>query len=89
MSKQRSKGKDINYKEYQMSDYLLPNENLNNIEDQRYLFAIRNKMIDIPSNFGKESKCICGEMENMTSVCIGRWKNWVNGKNSTVGNIER
>ena len=90
LSKQRSKGKDINYKEYQMSDYLLPNENLNDIEDQRYLFAIRNKMIDIPSNFGKESKCICKEMENMSHIynCrkMNNEQNVIKFENSTMEN---
>ena len=30
-----------------MANYLLPNENIKSIEDQRYLFAVRNEMIDI------------------------------------------
>ena len=68
LKKQRSKGKDIDYQEYQMADYLLPNNSLKNIEDQRYLFAIRNKMINIPSNFGKTVKCICEEIESMSHI---------------------
>ena len=68
LEKQRSKGKNIIYEEFCMADYLLPNDNLNNIEDQRYLFSIRNRMINIPSNFGKEAKCICGEIENMLHI---------------------
>ena len=51
-----------------MADYLLPNNSLKNIEDQRYLFAIRNKMIDIPSNFGKTVKCNCEEIESMSHI---------------------
>ena len=55
-----------------MADYLLPNDNLNNIEDQRYLFAIRNIITSIPSNFGKKAKCTCGEFENMAHIYICR-----------------
>ena len=59
LKKRKRKGNEIIYSELQMADYLLPNENINNIEDQRYLFAIRNKMINIPTNFGKYSNCKC------------------------------
>ena len=51
-----------------MADYLLPNDNIKTIEDQRYLFSIRNKMINIPSNFGKYSKCKCGKDEDMSHI---------------------
>ena len=47
LEKQRSKGKNIIYEEFCITDYLLPNDNLNNIEDQRYIFAIRNIIINI------------------------------------------
>ena len=66
LNKQRNKGKEIKYNEFQMAEYLLPNEILKSIEDQRYLFAIRNKMIEIPANFGKYEKCIRGENEKMS-----------------------
>ena len=43
-----------------------------NIEDQRTIFAIRNKMIIIPSNFvSKENniiKCICQNIEEMKHI---------------------
>ena len=67
---------EIRYEEFQMAEYLLPNETLKNIEDQQYLFAMRNKMIEIPANIGKEEKCICGETENMSHVyyCYGEKK---------------
>ena len=60
-----------------LAEYLLPNETLKNIEDQQYLFAMRNKMIEIPANIGKEEKCICGETENMSHVyyCYGKKEN--------------
>ena len=73
LNKQRNKGGEIEYKEFQMAEYLLPNETIKSIEDQRYLFAIRNKMIEIPVNFGKDEKCICGEKEKMSHIyyCYG------------------
>ena len=57
LNKRKRKGNEIIYSELQMADYLLPNENIKSIEDQRYLFAIRNKMINIPTNFGKYLNC--------------------------------
>ena len=54
MKKQRNKGKEITYKEFQIAEYLMPNETMKNVEDQRYLLAIRNKMINILANIGKE-----------------------------------
>ena len=73
LNKQRNKGKEIKYKEFQMAEYLLPNEILKSIEDQRYLFAIRNKMIEIPANIGKDENCICGKQEKMSHIydCYG------------------
>ena len=51
-----------------MAEYLLPNDTLKDVEEQRYLFAIRNRMIDIPMNFGKQSNCFCGEKETMSHI---------------------
>ena len=68
LGKQRSKGKEINYREFHMAEYLLPNDVFKDVEDQRYLFAIRNRMIDIPINFGNQSKCFCGEKETMSHI---------------------
>ena len=56
----------------EMSDYLLPtNKNLT-IEQKRRLFAIKNKMIDIPSNFSSriETRCQCGSIENMEHIYL-------------------
>ena len=63
----------MKYNDFQMAEYLLPNEILKSIEDQRYLFAIRNKMIEIPANIGKDEKCICGKQEKMSHIyyCYG------------------
>ena len=39
------------------------------IEEKRELFALRNRMTDIPNNFGKkEEKCVCGTLETMSHI---------------------
>ena len=54
-----------------MSEYLLPNEELS-IEQQRYIFEIRNEMTNIKSNFCSEKEnittCVCGKKENMEHI---------------------
>ena len=71
MNKRGSKGKEIIYNEIQTTEYLPPNEELNK-EEQRTIFSIRNRMINIPSNFvSKEnniSKCICNQTENLKHI---------------------
>ena len=47
LKKRGSKGKEIQYTDIQTAEYLLPNNELN-IDDQRTIFAIRNRRIDIP-----------------------------------------
>ena len=47
-----------------MAEYLSPNYEQLSLNDQRYIFAIRNRMIEIEHNFRKQllkEKCICGE----------------------------
>ena len=44
------KGSNIEYKSMKMAEYLSPLSTGISIEDRRKLFAIRNNMIDIPSN---------------------------------------
>ena len=47
-----------------MAEYLSPNYEQLSLNDQRYIFAIRNRMIEIEHNFRKqlpEENCICGE----------------------------
>ena len=51
-----------------MAEYLLPNDKGITIEDQQYLFGIRNKMVKIPANFGSSSKCVCGMNEEMCHI---------------------
>ena len=60
MKKRKSKGSELSYPEFQMAEYLLPNDKGITIEDQQYLFGIRNKMVKIPANFGTSFNCVCG-----------------------------
>ena len=40
-----------------------------NIEDKRKMFALRNRMTQIPYNYGKkEEKCVCGTVETMQHI---------------------
>ena len=67
--KQRNKGGEIFYSKLQMSEYLLPNSIFSN-ETKREVFAMRNKMVNIPANFSSkaEFKCQCGNKEDMEHV---------------------
>ena len=71
LNKRGKKGSEIQYSELEMSEYLLPNEKFD-ISEQKSVFAIRNKMTDIPSNFCSEeknlSKCTCKTTENMEHI---------------------
>ena len=49
--KQKSKGKEIMYCDIEMAEYLLPSNNTLNIVQKQKLFAVRNRMIEISSNF--------------------------------------
>ena len=56
-----------------MADYLLPMNDELTIEEKRNLFAIRNRMVEISSNFSKSEvkpTCVCGETESMKHVYI-------------------
>ena len=54
-----------------MANYLVPSDKGLSITDKRYIFAIRNRMIEIPTNFPSKNKNIdekcekCGETETM------------------------
>ena len=72
LGKQGFKGQEMKYSRMEMSEYLLPtNKNLT-IDQKRRLFAIKNKMIDIPSNFSSktENRCQCGSVENMEHIYL-------------------
>ena len=72
IEKRGQKGKEINYFNLKMANYLLPNNQGLKIEEQQQLFAIRNRMIDISTNFPnkseKESFCMCGLPEDMKHI---------------------
>ena len=54
-----------------MAEYLQPINSKLNIEQKRKMFAARNMMVDIPSNFSKskgEKTCICKQEENMKHI---------------------
>ena len=71
--KQGSKGQEIMYKELKMADYLLPSYCPITIDEQRSIFGIRNRMVNISSNFSKGMKkeiCPCGLEENMKHIYI-------------------
>ena len=78
MKRRGSKGAEIEYPRIEMAEYLLPNDEFT-IEDQRNLFSMRNRMVDIPSNFvsseKNESKCLCGEKENMRHIYSCKYLN--------------
>ena len=64
--KQKSKGKEIFYSKLEMVDYLLPSNRELSVIEKQQVFRIRNRMIDIASNFPKSNVkpiCICGEEE--------------------------
>ena len=61
----------MTYTEIEMSEYLQPTNEMLTIFEKRRLFAIKNRMIEIPSNFPKsksESYCVCGTREDMTHI---------------------
>ena len=66
--KRGTKGNEIEYKNLEMSEFLLPFNSKLNINEKRKLFEIRNRMTSIPNNFGKEEKCVCGKMENISHI---------------------
>ena len=71
LGKQGVKGQEISYSRIQLSDYLLPINDKQTIEQKRRLFAVRNKMVNIPSNFSSSKTkiiCYCGDVENMEHI---------------------
>ena len=70
MEKQGKKGSEIKYSCMEMQEYLLPLNNDLTTEQKCELFAIKNRMINIPDNFSSNSeyKCVCGKIENMKQI---------------------
>ena len=57
--------------EIRNAEYLQPINKKLNIENKQDMFAIRNIMVDVKSNFNqknKKPKCICGQFENMEHI---------------------
>ena len=69
LNKRGSKGQEIIYNRLEMAEYLMPSNNMINIEDKQNIFAIRNRMVDIGNNFGRNQKCVvCEESEKMSHI---------------------
>ena len=67
----RNKGKEIDYQELSMEEYLLPENRTLSIIEKQKLFEMKNKMTNIPSNFSKSNmkyECYCGNEENMKQI---------------------
>ena len=68
LKKRSFKGGEIKYDRIETANYLMPNNELT-IEQKLKIFSIRNKMLNIPSNFvsreNNTSKCICKQREDM------------------------
>ena len=69
INKQGKKGREIKYPFLEMSDYLLPFNN-QSIEEKREMFAVKTSMVNITANFStnSETKCECGQRENMKHI---------------------
>ena len=71
IEKKGKKGTEINNLNIQMASYLLPNNEGVSVTDKRNIFAMRNRMTDIPANFPTKDKienCICGKTEDMEHI---------------------
>ena len=78
LQKRGSKGIEIEYTCLKMADYLLPNDSGLTITEQRYIFAMRNRMISLPLNFSSNViQCIsCDDVENMQHLySCKKWNN--------------
>ena len=73
-SRRGKKGQEINYLEMKMAEYLKPYGNILTISDKRYIFSMRNRMVQIPTNFPLKDKNTdenckkCGKKENMKHI---------------------
>ena len=71
LGKQGSKGRDISYSSIKMAEYIMPCETELTIEQKRYIFGMRNRMLPISSNFPKKEincKCYCRQTEDMKHI---------------------
>ena len=63
IGKQKTKGSEIKYSNLEMSEYLMPINEILTIEQKQKMFGVRNRMIEISENFpGKDNSDIrcCG-----------------------------
>lgn len=75
MNRRGQKGSEISYTDIETAEYLLPDNNLT-IINKRRMFLIRNRMLDIPSNFSSnknknknnEFNCFCGNFKDMKHI---------------------
>ena len=84
IGKQRVKGKDMKYENLEMSEYLLPSTPALTIEERQRLFAMKNKMVDIPNHFPKSdirTRCSCRMIEDMNHIYEYELFNTNNQKN--------
>ena len=71
LEKRGSKGFNIKYSRMKMAEYLSPNYEKISLSEQRYIFALRNRMIKIENNFPGQfpvKQCICGKPENQQHI---------------------
>ena len=59
LNKRGSKGQEIIYNRLEMAEYLMPSNNMINIEDKQNIFAIRNRMVDIGNNLEETKNVLC------------------------------
>ena len=70
ISLKRKEQQEISYSRIEMAEYLLSDNELT-IEQKRRIFAVRNKMVDIPNHFSSSKNytlCICGEKETLSHI---------------------
>ena len=68
LEKRKSKGSEVQYDSLQMSEYLLPNNYLN-IDDQKLIFSLRNKMLMLYNDsYHKTELCICLKQEDYKHI---------------------
>ena len=48
-----------------MAEYLMPHNKYLNIDEKRNLFSIRNRMIKIENNLGKNEKCVMCDLNHI------------------------
>ena len=70
LSKRKIKGKEIQYLNLQIEDYLQPNQYIYTKEDQQMLFNLRNKMLKSEGIIieNQNKICICDKEQNIEHI---------------------